>query len=81
MWTFYEIILLIIMKFTSSYVVYFTSTLYICVNGTYLAAMWSVCITVDIWEAEKCFGTSDFILNKLLFALWVCVMALQNRTC
>jgi len=69
MWAFSEIILLIIVKFTFSYVMYYTSTLYKCVNGTYPVALWSVYITVDIWEAEKCFGTSDFILNKLLFVL------------
>lgn len=69
MWTISEIILLITVKFTSSYVMYYTSTLYIRVNGTYLVALWSVRITVDIWEAEKCFSTSDFILNKLLFVL------------
>jgi len=69
MWTFSEIILLIIVKFTSSYVMYYTSTLYKYVNGTYLVVLWSVCLTVGVWEAGKCFGTSNFILNKLLFVL------------
>lgn len=69
MWTFSEIIFLITVKFTYSYVMYYTSTLYRYVNGTYPVALWSVCLAVDVWEGEKCFGASNFILNKLLFVL------------